>query len=173
MQRLEKDSLGNVLVPSDVYYGSQTQRAINNFPISGLQLQKKFIESQAIIKLAAAKVNIKLKHLNPKIGNAIIKASQEILNGKLLNNFLVDVYQAGAGTSQNMNMNEVLANRALEILKEKRGNYKIIHPNDHVNMSQSTNDTIPTAIHISCFRLSLELKKELSSLYSVCKQTKL
>lgn len=164
MYRKEKDSLGEIKVPLNAYYGPQTQRAINNFPISGLRLQNIFIKAQAIIKLAAAKTNISLKYLDKKIGNAIIKASKEILNEKLLENFVVDVYQAGAGTSQNMNINEIITNRALELIDKPKGFYNIIHPNDHVNMGQSTNDTIPTAIQISSMQASLDLKEELKLL---------
>jgi fumarate hydratase class II len=147
--RRDHDSLGDIQVPAEAYWGPQTQRAIENFPISGLRLQPAFIRAQAIIKCACAKANIELGVLDPQIGQAIVKASEEILSGKLMDQFVVDVYQAGAGTSQNMNANEVIANRAIEILGGKKGEYKKVHPNDHVNRGQSTNDTIPTAIHIS------------------------
>jgi len=147
--RIEKDTLGEVRVPKDAYYGAQTQRAVENFPISGLRLQPAFIRAQAIIKRAAAHANIAAGKLDKAIGNALIQTADEIVSGKLLDQFVVDVYQAGAGTSQNMNMNEVLANRAIEILGGNRGDYAIVHPNDHANMAQSTNDTIPTAIHIA------------------------
>ena len=147
--RLDRDSLGEIKVPKDAYWGAQTQRAVENFPISGLRLQPAFIRAQAVVKRAAAKANMELGQLDPKIGRAIVQASEEIINGKFLDQFVVDVYQAGAGTSQNMNANEVIANRAIEILGGKRGDYKLVHPNDHVNMGQSTNDTIPTAMHIS------------------------
>ena len=148
-QRIEKDTLGEVKVPADAYYGAQTQRALENFQISGLTLQPEFITAQAIIKRAAAKANATAGVLDREIVNAIVRAADEIADGKLLDQFRVDVYQAGAGTSQNMNMNEVLANRASEILGGKKGDYKKVHPNDHVNMGQSTNDTIHTAIHIA------------------------
>ncbi len=147
--RIEKDTLGKIKVPSDAYYGAQTQRAKENFPISNLRLQQRFIKSYAIIKKAAALANISAGKLNRKIGNAIVKACNEIIDGKFREQFVVDVYQAGAGTSTNMNLNEVIANRAIEILGSKKGNYKLIHPNDHVNMSQSTNDTFHSAIHIA------------------------
>jgi aspartate ammonia-lyase len=146
--RLDHDSIGEVKVPNEAYWGAQTQRASENFQISSLKLQPAFIRAQVILKRACAKANVELKQLDPKIGKAIVNACDEILDGKLLDQFIVDLYQAGAGTSQNMNANEVIANRAIEILGGKRGDYSV-HPNDHVNRGQSTNDTIPTAIHIS------------------------
>jgi fumarate hydratase class II len=147
--RVDHDSLGDIPVPMEAYWGPQTQRAIENFPISGLRLQPAFIRAQAIIKRACAKANIELGQLDQEIGQAIVKAAEEILDGKLIDQFVVDVYQAGAGTSQNMNANEVIANRAVELLGGRKGEYQRVHPNDHVNCGQSTNDTIPTAIHIS------------------------
>jgi len=153
---MEKDSLGNVKVPFDSYYGVQTRRAVENFPISGLKLQPVFVESYVLIKKASALANAELGVLNKKISRAVIKASDEILSGKLTEHFAVDVYQAGAGTSFNMNTNEVIANRATEILGGKKGDYDIVNPNDHVNMAQSTNDTFPTAMRISSL---LMLKK--------------
>lgn len=143
--RMENDTLGNVMIPSSSYYGAQTQRAIDNFPISGMHLPSSFIRAQGIIKASAAATNIQLGALSPEIGNAIIQASQEVIDGKLDTHFVVDVYQAGAGTSQNMNANEVIANRASEILAGP----KRVHPNDDVNMSQSTNDTFPSALNIA------------------------
>lgn len=147
--RIEIDSLGEVKVPVGAYYGAQTMRAIENFPISGVRLQPEFVRAQAIIKYAAAKANMDCEALDKKIGGAIVLAAEEIISSKMADQFVVDLFQAGAGTSQNMNMNEVLANRAAEILGGKRGEYKLIHPNDHVNMAQSTNDTIHVAIHIA------------------------
>jgi fumarate hydratase class II len=147
--RIAKDTLGEVKVPEDVYYGAQTQRAVNNFPISGLRLPFSFIKAQAIIKASAAEANKECGDLNAKKADSIIQAAEEIINGKWNEQFVVDVYQAGAGTSQNMNVNEVIASRAAEILGGKKGDFSVVHPNDDVNMSQSTNDTIPTAIHIS------------------------
>jgi fumarate hydratase class II len=147
--RIEKDTLGEVMIPKDAYWGPQTQRAIENFPISGLRLQRPFIRAQAIIKKAAAVANADLGALDHKIATAIAQAADEVLTGKHLEHFVVDVYQAGAGTSQNMNANEVIANRAIELLGRPRGDYTVVHPNDHVNRGQSTNDTIPTAIHIA------------------------
>jgi fumarate hydratase class II len=149
--RIERDTLGAVRIPDDVYYGAQTERAVENFPISGLRLPRRFIRAQGIIKLAAARANEALGALDKKRAKAIERAAREVIDGKHDDQFVVDVYQAGAGTSQNMNANEVIANRAIEILKGKKGDYKIIHPNDHVNMAQSTNDTIPAAIYISSF----------------------
>jgi aspartate ammonia-lyase len=153
--RIEEDSFGKVNVPSDAYFGAFTQRAVNNFSVSRLKLQMEFIVSYAIIKRSAALANMQLGMLDGKIGRAIVKACDEIIHmnpkGKLWNQFPVDVFQAGAGTSTNMNLNEVIANRALEILGHKRGNYNLINPNDHVNMSQSTNDTFHDAIHIASY----------------------
>jgi fumarate hydratase class II len=149
--RIEKDTLGKVKIPDDVYYGPQTKRAIDNFPISGLKLPGRFIKAQGIVKLACARANGFLGLINRKACRAIEKAALEVTKGAHDRHFVVDVYQAGAGTSQNMNANEVIANRAIEILGGKRGDYTLIHPNDHVNMAQSTNDTIPTSIYISTF----------------------
>jgi fumarate hydratase, class II len=143
--RMENDTLGNTMVPSSAYYGAQTQRAIDNFPISGIRLPRSFIRAQGIIKASAASANMQLGLLSPEIAKAIIQASEEVIEGKLDMHFVVDVYQAGAGTSQNMNANEVIANRASEIL----GGPQRIHPNDDVNMSQSTNDTFPSALNIA------------------------
>ncbi len=146
--RIEKDSLGEVRVPAEAYYGAQTQRAINNFHISGLRPWRAFIWSMATIKRAAAEVNRDLGLLEPRTATAIVQAAQEVIDGRWDDQFRVDPFQAGAGTSHNMNINEVIANRALEILGGMRGDYKTISPNDHVNMAQSTNDTIPTAIRL-------------------------
>ncbi|MEP0828352.1 MAG: class II fumarate hydratase [bacterium] len=147
--RIETDTLGEVKVPAEAYYGAQTQRAVRNFPISGVRLQPEFVRAQGIIKYAAAKANMEAGALDKKIGAAIVAASEEVISGKLNDQFVVDVFQAGAGTSQNMNANEVIANRATEILGGRLGEYKLVHPNDHVNMAQSTNDTIHVAIHIA------------------------
>jgi fumarate hydratase class II len=146
--RTEKDSLGEVQVPIEAYYGAQTQRAINNFHISDLRPWRAFIWSIATIKRAAAEVNRDLGLLDPKIANAISTASQEVIDGQWDDQFRVDPFQAGAGTSHNMNANEVIASRAIEMLGGKRGDSKLVSPNDHVNMAQSTNDTIPTAIRL-------------------------
>jgi aspartate ammonia-lyase len=159
--RIEKDSLGERSIPVDAYYGVQTHRAIENFPISGLRPKPSFVDATVQIKKAAAKVNKTLGLLDAKKADAIVQAADEILSGKLREWFVVDVYQAGAGTSHNMNANEVIANRAIEILGGKKGDYSIVHPNDHVNMAQSTNDVIPTAIRIGTL---IELSKLFPSL---------
>jgi len=148
--RIEKDTLGKIFISSEAYWGTQTQRAVENFPISTLKPHPIYINSTVIIKKAAATVNSHLELLKNKEVKAIIQTCDEILSGKLIDQFVVDPYQAGAGTSHNMNVNEVIANRANEILGATLGSYKFIHPNDHVNMSQSTNDVIPTAIRIAC-----------------------
>lgn len=152
--RVEKDSLGERQIPSGAYYGIQTLRAIENFPISGLKAKPSYIEATVQIKKSAARVNQSLGLLEKSKAEAIIRACDEILGGKLREWFVVDVYQAGAGTSHNMNANEVIANRAIELLGGKKGDYSIIHPNDHVNMAQSTNDVCPTAIRISAVLLA-------------------
>ncbi len=149
--RSESDIIGKVSIPSDSYYGIETQRAINNFQISGIRVDKDFILSYAMIKKAAAITNMKTGSLDKNVGNAILKACNDVLAGKLFDQFSIDVFQAGAGTNTNMNLNEVIANRAIFYLRGKKGNYKLVHPNDHVNMSQSTNDTFHTAIHISTY----------------------
>jgi aspartate ammonia-lyase len=147
--RIERDALGEVRVPVDAYYGSQTARAIENFPISNLRLPRAFIAATATIKRAAADVNAALGHLDPKVAAVIAQAAEEVAEGKWDPQFPIDAFQMGAGTSQNMNANEVIANRAIEMLGGKRGDYKLINPNDHVNMAQSTNDVTPTAIRLS------------------------
>lgn len=151
--RIEKDTLGKVKVPKNAYYGAQTQRAIENFPISGLKPHIQYVYSVVMIKKASARVNTMLKLLDSKRSLAIQNACDEILEGKYSDQFVVDPYQAGAGTSHNMNINEVIANRANEILDAPLGSYRFIHPNDHINMSQSTNDVIPTAIRITALYL--------------------
>src|SRR3989338_4498282 len=151
--RIEKDALGKINVRKVVYYGIETQRAINNFPISGQIPYQEYTFALVLIKKAAAKVNYELKLLDKKLSQTIIAACNEILSGKFSDQFVVDPYQAGAGTSQHMNINEVIANRANEILGAKLGIYRFIDPHDHVNMSQSTNDVIPTAIRLSALKL--------------------
>ena len=146
--RIEKDSMGDRQIANNVYYGIQTQRAIENFPISGIKPLPTYIDACLYIKKATAIVNGELDCIPADISKAIIQATDEILAGELRDQFVVDVYQAGAGTSHHMNINEVLANRALEILGDQKGNYKLVSPNDHVNYGQSTNDVIPTAIRI-------------------------
>ena len=147
--RIEKDTMGDVKVPSWAYWGAQTQRAVDNFPISSLRFSKDFIRALALVKLAAAKANMQLGLLDEKKGNAIVSAAKEVMEGSLYEHFVVDVFQTGSGTSTNMNMNEVLANRAIELLGGERGQKGLIHPNDHVNMGQSTNDVFPSSIHIA------------------------
>ncbi|MBP2079225.1 class II fumarate hydratase [Oceanobacillus polygoni] len=146
--RMERDSLGEILVPSTAYYGAQTQRAKENFQISGMRLPRSFIRAQGIIKASAAKTNMELGLLTKSIGEAIIEAAEEVIQGKWDSHFVVDVYQAGAGTSQNMNANEIIAHRASELLDGTLESHRV-HPNDHVNMAQSTNDTFHTALHIA------------------------
>src|SRR5436309_3311674 len=147
--RIERDSLGELNVPSEAYYGVQTARAVENFPISGLRAHPDLIAATILIKKAAAEANAALGRLDDAVARAIVSAADEILAGKLRDQFVVDVYQAGAGTSHNMNANEVLANRAAEMLGEPRGVYTRVHPNDHVNMGQSTNDVFPTATRLA------------------------
>ena len=147
--RIERDPLGEHAVPDDAYYGIQTARAVENFPISGLRAAADLVTATILVKKAAAEANVTLKRLDERIGQAIIRAADEILAGGLRDQFVVDVYQAGAGTSHNMNANEVLANRAAELLGGARGEYQIVHPNDHVNMGQSTNDVYPTATRLA------------------------
>jgi len=147
--RTERDPLGELPVPADAYYGVQTQRAIENFPISGLRAPADLVVATILVKKAAAEANAALGRLDRDIAAAILDAADEILSGRLRDQFVVDVYQAGAGTSHNMNANEVLANRAGEILGEPRGTYRRVHPNDHVNMGQSTNDVFPTATRLA------------------------
>src|SRR3954468_23640172 len=147
--RTERDPLGEVSVPDEAYYGVQTARAVANFPISGLRATADLVTATVLIKKAAAEANASLGRLDAEIARAIVAAADEILAGQLRDQFVVDVYQAGAGTSHNMNTNEVIANRAAEILGGKRGEYTLVHPNDHVNMGQSTNDVFPTATRVA------------------------
>lgn len=147
--RIARDSLGEVRVPASAYYGAQTERARHNFPVSGLRLPPGFIRAQGVIKRAAAIANRDVGALDPSIAAAVIAAAEEVIGGKFHEHFVVDVYQAGAGTSQNMNANEVIANRACELLGGQRGDASLVHPNDHVNMAQSTNDTIHAAMNIA------------------------
>ncbi|HXD47970.1 MAG TPA: aspartate ammonia-lyase [Gemmatimonadaceae bacterium] len=148
--RREKDPLGPLDVPADALYGVQTLRAKQNFPISGLRPLEPFVVAQVWIKKAAALTHKQTGRLDARLADAIVQAADEVLAGKHRDQFIVDPYQAGAGTSHNMNANEVLANRANELLGGKRGEYTPVHPNDHVNMAQSTNDTIPTNIRLAC-----------------------
>jgi aspartate ammonia-lyase len=154
--RTEVDSIGKRQVPKNVYYGIQTLRAQENFVVSDVKAPREFVYAYTYVKKAAAMANMKVGWLDEKIGEAITRACDEILEGKFLDQFVVDVFQAGAGTSFNMNVNEVLANRTLEILNNKKGNYRAVSPNDHVNMGQSSNDTFPTALNVSIL-LALKL----------------
>ena len=147
--RKEIDPLGEKEIPNDAYYGIQTARAMENFPVSGIKAPSPFIKAYVLVKKAAAMANLQVGWLNQDAAEAIIQACDDVLRGNFLDQFLVDVFQAGAGTSFNMNVNEVLANRALDILGKAKGSYKIVNPNDHVNMGQSTNDTFPTALHVA------------------------
>lgn len=167
--RTEHDTLGDVKVPAQALYGAQTQRAIDNFNISRLRPWRAFIWSMATIKRAAAEVNRDLGLLDGERASAIIAAAQEVMDGKWDDQFVVDPFQAGAGTSHNMNVNEVIANRATVLLGGKPGQYKV-HPNDHVNMSQSTNDTIPTAIRLGCLWRLDELLAAVNELAEVLEQ---
>lgn len=151
--RIERDSLGDVPVPADALYGAQTQRAVVNFPISGRHQNRTFIESSAMVKLAAARANAAIGKLPAEKGDAIGRAAGEIIAGRHHDHFVVDVFQAGAGTSHNMNTNEVIANRANELLGGRRGEYTPVNPNDDVNMSQSTNDIFPTISKVAALRM--------------------
>ena len=174
--RNEFDSLGSVKVPHDKYWGASTQRSNKHFDIGDFLVRPIVIKSIAMIKKAAAIVNAKNKSIDKKISNAIIKAANEVISGKLNDHFPLKVWQTGSGTQTNMNVNEVIANRAIEILGGKLGSKKPVHPNDHVNKSQSTNDVFPTAMHmaiairakgklIPCLKLlNSELKKRLNNL---------
>jgi aspartate ammonia-lyase len=147
--RIERDPLGELPVPAEAYYGVQTQRAVENFPISGLTAPPALVTATVLVKQACARANASLGRLDQTLADAIVRAADEILGGALRDQFVVDVYQAGAGTSHNMNTNEVLANRAAELLGEPRGTYRRVHPNDHVNMGQSTNDVFPTSTRLA------------------------
>ena len=147
--RIERDPLGEKDVPAEAYYGIQTVRAAENFPISGLRAPADLVNATVLIKKAAAQANVTLQRLNASVGDAIARVADEVLGGALRDQFIVDVYQAGAGTSHNMNANEVIANRASELLGGTKGEYRLVHPNDHVNMGQSTNDVFPTATRLA------------------------
>jgi fumarate hydratase class II len=156
--RTERDSMGPVEVPEDAYYGASTMRAVHNFPISGLRFPRRFIRALGLIKGSAAEVNGELGLLEPRLAEAIVRAAEEVAEGRLDDQFVVDVFQTGSGTSTNMNANEVIANRAAELLGGQRGS-RVVHPNDHVNLGQSSNDVIPTAIHLSAL---LAIREELA-----------
>lgn len=147
--RIERDSMGEMQVPADALYGAQTQRAVENFPISNLRFPREFIRAMGLIKLAAARANMDLGLLDEKVGAAIVAAAQEVVEGKLDQHFVLDIFQTGSGTSTNMNTNEVLSNRAIQMLGGALGSKNPVHPNDHVNMGQSSNDVIPAAMHVA------------------------
>jgi fumarate hydratase class II len=149
--RIERDSMGEMVVPANAYYGAQTARAVENFPISGLRFPRSFIGALGLVKAACARVNADLGLLDRRLADAIVRAADEVAGGRFDGEFVVDVFQTGSGTSTNMNANEVIANRALEHLGARRGDRSLVHPNDHVNMGQSTNDVFPTAIHVAAY----------------------
>jgi len=155
--RIEKDLLGEKEIPQAAYYGIHTVRAVENFPISGLRVHPELIKAIAMVKKAAAITNMELGYLDKEKGQAIKQAAEEVIRGEWMDQFIIDAIQGGAGTSTNMNMNEVLANRALEILEREKGDYDYIHPNNHVNMCQSTNDIYPTAIRVAAVNMLLPL----------------
>ncbi|MFO7698124.1 MAG: aspartate ammonia-lyase [Anaerolineae bacterium] len=162
--RIESDSLGPVSVPADALWGAQTQRAVENFAVSGLKQPAVYVQATALVKRAAAEVNVQLGMLEPSLGHAIVQAASRIVEGEWHDQFVVDPFQAGAGTSHNMNANEVLANVANETLGGVRGEYRPIHPNDHVNMAQSTNDVIPTVLRVAASKKAQELLQVLAEL---------
>ncbi len=164
--RTEFDSIGSMEVPANAYYGVQSLRAMQNFQISGRKLHAKFIESLAVIKKAAALTNYRAGHLEAQRAHAIMRACDEVMGGKYADQFIVDAIQGGAGTSANMNANEVIANRAIELMHGDKGDYSVVHPNDHVNMAQSTNDVIPSAGKLTVLKLMPGLLRELESLES-------
>ncbi|MDD3243317.1 MAG: aspartate ammonia-lyase [Eubacteriales bacterium] len=168
--RSEKDSIGTLKVPENVYYGVQTMRAAENFRITGLAIHEEIINSLAQIKMAAAMTNCEVGLLDKGIADAIVRACQEILDGQLHDEFIVDPIQGGAGTSLNMNANEVIANRAIELLGGTKGDYTLVHPNDHVNFGQSTNDVVPTAGKITSLKLLQKAHTELTRLYHALKE---
>ena len=168
--RLEKDTMGTVEVPAGAYYGSQTQRAVANFPISGLKPHQALVRATIRIKKCAALANMATGRLDAELGDAIVRAADQALAGEFADQFVVDPFQAGAGTSHNMNVNEVLANRANQLLGGELGNYSRVNPNDHVNMAQSTNDVFPTAMRLAALELAGLLNTELEGLGETLRQ---
>ena len=169
--RIERDSMGEVKVPAKAYYGAQTQRAVENFPVSGLRFPRGFIRTMGLIKFCAARVNRELGLLDEKISGAITVAAQEVADGRWDDQFVVDIFQTGSGTSTNMNANEVIANRAIELLGGVIGSKTPVHPNDHVNLGQSSNDVIPTAIHLAAIEgIEGELLPALRKLHQALRQ---
>ncbi|QGQ47710.1 aspartate ammonia-lyase [Metabacillus sediminilitoris] len=167
--RIESDFLGSMEVPKESYYGIQTLRAAENFPISGYQIHEELIKAFAIVKKSAALANMEVKRLYSGLGNQIVKAAEEIIEGRWHEYFIVDPIQGGAGTSMNMNANEVIANRALELLGYEKGDYMQLSPNSHVNMSQSTNDVFPTAIHLAALNMLDKLLHTMEKMHGVFK----
>ncbi|TVY03947.1 aspartate ammonia-lyase [Paenibacillus cremeus] len=167
IMRIEKDFLGTKEVPVDAYYGIQTLRAVDNFPISGYRIDEQLIRAMAMVKKAAAGANHEIKRLQPQLAEAIIQAADEIIAGQWHDQFIVDPIQGGAGTSINMNTNEVIANRALELLGKEKGSYFELSPNTHVNMAQSTNDSFPTAIHLAVLTSIRKLLATMEELHGV------
>src|SRR5947199_1265341 len=168
--RIERDSMGEMQVPAHAYWGASTQRAVLNFPISDLRFPRQFIRALGQIKQAAAQVNESLGLVERQVAEAIVQAAQEVIDGKLDSHFVLDIFQTGSGTSTNMNANEVIANRASELLGGSRGSRKV-HPNDHVNFGQSSNDVIPTAIHLAALvSIELELLPALEQLRTALQQ---
>lgn len=165
--RVEKDFLGTKEVPLHAYYGIQTLRAVENFPITGYRIHEQLIKAMAVVKKSAALANMEVRQLNPSIGEAIVQAAQEIIDGKWHDQFIVDPIQGGAGTSINMNANEVIANRAIEIMGGEKGDYFKVSPNTHVNMAQSTNDAFPTAIHLATLNMINELTVKMEEMLEV------
>jgi aspartate ammonia-lyase len=168
--RIEKDFLGTKEVPAEAYYGIQTLRAVENFPITGYRIHEELIKAMAMVKKSAALANMEIKRLYSGIGEAIVKAADEMIDGKWHDQIIVDPIQGGAGTSINMNVNEVIANRAIELLGKEKGNYFHCSPNTHVNMSQSTNDSFPTAIHIAVLKLLEKLLATMEDMQSTFRQ---
>jgi aspartate ammonia-lyase len=168
--RIEKDFLGSKEVPADAYYGIQTLRAVENFPITGYRIHEDLIKALAIVKKAAVLANMETTRLYDGLGKVIAQAAEEVIEGKWHNHFIVDPIQGGAGTSMNMNANEVIANRALELLGKEKGDYFHVSPNSHVNMSQSTNDAFPTAIHIAILNLLEKLLYTMDDMHTVFRQ---
>lgn len=162
--RVEQDLIGTRNIPKEAYYGIHTLRAAENFSVSRLLVHPELIKAMALVKQSAAETNIALGHLDPAIGSAIFQAASEVAEGKLADQFIVDALQGGAGTSTNMNVNEVIANRAIEILGGTKGDYTLVHPVNHVNMSQSTNDVYPTALRIAAIRLLTHLSVSCATL---------
>src|ERR687897_2361268 len=156
--RVERDSMGEVKVPREALFGAQTRRALDNFPVSDLRFQRRFIQALGAIKVESANVNNELGLLDDELKDAIVEAAEEVVEGQLDNQFVLDIFQTGSGTSTNMNANEVISNRAIQVLGGELGSKEPVHPNDHVNKGQSSNDVIPTAIHLAAL---ISMKEDL------------